>query len=95
MGASIEEEHGYIDCQVNGRLCGSHISLAFPSVGATENIMIAASTAEGKTVIENAAREPEISDLADFLNGCGARIHGAGDGTVLIRGATASVGKPG
>lgn len=92
MGASIEEEHGYIDCQVNGRLRGSHISLAFPSVGATENIMIAASTAEGKTVIENAAREPEISDLADFLNGCGARIHGAGDGTVHIEGVEKLMG---
>jgi UDP-N-acetylglucosamine 1-carboxyvinyltransferase len=86
LGLVIEEDHGYLDCKVNGRLKGSKIILAFPSVGATENVMIAAATAEGTTIITNAAREPEISDLADFLNGCGAKISGAGEGIIKIEG---------
>lgn len=65
---------------------GARIVLPLPSVGATENIMLAAATARGRTTVLNAAREPEISDLADFLNGCGARIHGAGEATVVIDG---------
>lgn len=79
LGADIVEDHGYLDCRVDGRLRGCAVTLPFPSVGATENLILAASTAQGKTIINNAAREPEISDLADFLNGCGARICIRGD----------------
>ncbi|WP_040196560.1 UDP-N-acetylglucosamine 1-carboxyvinyltransferase [Candidatus Soleaferrea massiliensis] len=86
MGLVIEEDHGYLDCHVDGRLHGETIALSFPSVGATENIMLAASTAEGTTVITNAAREPEIVDLANYLNGCGAKITGAGESTIQIEG---------
>lgn len=86
MGAEICEDHGELDCCVSGRLSGAGIVLTVPSVGATENIMIAAATARGTTVISNAAREPEITDLADFLNACGARIAGAGESTVVIDG---------
>ena len=71
---------------MDGRLRGAHVALSFPSVGATENIMIAASLAEGETVITNAAREPEICDLADYLIKSGAKIKGAGEGTVIIEG---------
>lgn len=86
MGASIREDHGHLDCTVPGRLRGARIALAFPSVGATENVMLAASLAEGETVLTNAAREPEILDLANFLNACGAKIRGAGEGTLVIEG---------
>lgn len=86
MGLVIEENHGVLDCRVDGRLKGAHVALSFPSVGATENIMIAASLAEGETVITNAAREPEICDLADYLIKSGAKIKGAGEGTVIIEG---------
>jgi len=86
MGAEIEESHGYVHCKAKNGLKGADISLSFPSVGATENIILAASTAKGKTVIQNAAREPEINDLADFLNSCGAKITGAGQSTVIIDG---------
>lgn len=86
MGLVIEENHGVLDCRVDGRLRGAHVALSFPSVGATENIMIAASLAEGETVITNAAREPEICDLADYLIKSGAKIKGAGEGTVIIEG---------
>ncbi len=86
LGASVREEFGNIECSAPDGLRGTKIMLSFPSVGATENIMIAASTAQGTTTIINAAREPEISDLADFLNSCGARISGAGQGTVVIEG---------
>ncbi len=86
MGAKIEESHGCISCEAPGGLTGADISLTFPSVGATENIMIAAATAKGTTTVNNAAREPEISDLAEFLCKCGARISGAGGSTVTIEG---------
>lgn len=86
LGVIIEEDHGFLHCKSNGRLNGAKITLSFPSVGATENILLAACTAKGDTMILNAAREPEISDLADFLNSCGAKIHGAGGGTILING---------
>lgn len=86
MGATVEEQHGRIRCRVNGRLEGTSIPLGFPSVGATENIMIAAATARGETIIQNAAREPEICDLGNFLNACGADITGCGESTVIIRG---------
>lgn len=86
MGAEIEEDHGQLNCSAPNGLRGAVISLAFPSVGATENIIIASALAKGTTVVNNAAREPEISDLADFLNGCGARISGAGSGTITVEG---------
>ncbi len=86
LGATVTEEYGHIECTAPDGLRGTNITLSFPSVGATENIMIAASTAEGTTTVINAAREPEISDLADFLNHCGARISGAGQGTVTVEG---------
>lgn len=85
MGAVIREERGILDCRA-GRLCGAAISLPFPSVGATENIILAAATAEGETIIKNAAREPEIADMANYLNRCGAKIRGAGESTVVIEG---------
>ncbi len=86
MGAEIKEHHGVLDCSAPKGLKGTKIALSFPSVGATENIILAAVTADGTTTITNAAREPEICDLADFLNKCGARIYGAGEGTVVIDG---------
>lgn len=86
LGAIITEHHGKIDCCAPKGLSGAKIALAFPSVGATENIMIAATLAKGMTVISNAAREPEIEDLADYLNRCGANITGAGEGTIIIEG---------
>ena len=86
MGVSISEEHGELDCTISDRLHGAKIALTIPSVGATENIMIAAATAEGTTIISNAAREPEITDLADYLIACGAKIAGAGESTVIIDG---------
>jgi len=86
MGVTITEEHGYLNCTAENGLHGSEIHLGFPSVGATENIILAAATAEGTTVIHNAAKEPEISDLADFLNSAGARICGCGSDTVRIEG---------
>ncbi len=86
MGAEISEKHGEIICNAPDGLHGARISLTFPSVGATENIILAAVLAEGETVITNAAREPEIIDLADFLSKCGADIRGAGSGTIIIRG---------
>lgn len=86
LGASVDEEHGRLHFECKDGLHGAKVILPFPSVGATENIMIASCVAKGTTVITNAAREPEISDLADFLNACGAKIHGAGDSTVVIEG---------
>ena len=80
LGMAIEEERGQLRCRVRGRLKGCKIPLSFPSVGATENILLAAATAEGTTTILNAAREPEIEDLAAFLNSSGARIRGGGRG---------------
>lgn len=86
MGVSINEEHGLLYCTAENGLKGADIYLSFPSVGATENIILAAALAEGKTVIHNAAREPEISDLADFLNSSGARIYGCGSDYIEIYG---------
>lgn len=86
MGVSIEEEHGYLNCKVINKIHGAKILLSFPSVGATENIMLAAVLADGDTEIRNAAREPEIVDLANFLNCCGAKISGMGEGTIYITG---------
>ncbi len=86
FGVNIHEEFAKIDFEAVKPLEGVNIALSFPSVGATENIILTACTAKGTTVITNAAREPEISDLADFLNSCGARISGTGEGTVIIEG---------
>ena len=86
MGVTISEQHGYLNCSVKNKLKGSKIVLSFPSVGATENILLAAVTAKGKTIIANAAREPEIVDLADFLTKCGAKIKGAGTDNIYIEG---------
>ncbi|MGH2818646.1 MAG: UDP-N-acetylglucosamine 1-carboxyvinyltransferase [Actinomycetota bacterium] len=85
MGAKFASEHGYVEGSAD-RLHGTEVLLEFPSVGATENLMMAAVTAEGRTLIENAAREPEIQDLAMFLNAAGARISGAGTPTIVIEG---------
>jgi len=92
MGLIIDDSHGVLKCTAEGRLKGAEIHLPIPSVGATENIMLAASTALGKTVIHNAAREPEISDLADFLTSCGARISGTGESIIEIEGVSALSG---
>ena len=86
MGVTVKEEHGYLNCTAENGLLGAEITLNFPSVGATENIILSAVLAEGDTVIHGAAKEPEISDLADFLNSAGARINGCGSDTVKIRG---------
>lgn len=87
FGARVETDGGFITCTAgDSGLLGTRITLSFPSVGATENIILAAALSKGTTVITNAAREPEISDLADFLNRCGAKIHGAGDSTVTVEG---------
>jgi UDP-N-acetylglucosamine 1-carboxyvinyltransferase len=89
FGANVTIENGFIVCSAEEKgLCGTRIVLAFPSVGATENIILASTLAKGTTVISNAAREPEISDLADFLNRCGAKIYGAGDGTIIVEGVS-------
>ena len=85
LGAEIEESHGFIYCKTKG-LKGCEIQLDYPSVGATENIMLAAVKAKGTTVIRNAAREPEIVDLQDFLNKAGAKISGAGTSVIIIEG---------
>ena len=85
MGAEIEEKDGKIVCTVK-QLRGASVRLPFPSVGATENIMMAAAMAEGVTVIRNAAREPEIIELQDFLNAMGAEISGAGKSVIIISG---------
>ncbi|MCH5212080.1 MAG: UDP-N-acetylglucosamine 1-carboxyvinyltransferase [Oscillospiraceae bacterium] len=85
MGVLIEEQHGYLRCEC-GRLKGANIHLDFPSVGATENVMLAAVKAEGTTIITNAAREPEITDLARFLNKMGAKVNGAGSSMIVIDG---------
>ncbi len=85
LGASITENGNCICCK-SSSLHGAKIILSFPSVGATENIIIASVLAKGRTTIINAAREPEISDLATYLNLCGAKIFGAGEGTIEIEG---------
>lgn len=92
MGVQIREEHGFINCEAPKGIHGAEITLSFPSVGATENIILAAARAKGLTVIHNAAKEPEISDLADFLNSAGARIYGSGSDTIYIHGVDVLTG---
>ncbi|WP_366161407.1 UDP-N-acetylglucosamine 1-carboxyvinyltransferase [Bacillus infantis] len=86
MGAKVKVGNGFIEAEVEDRLQGAKIYLDFPSVGATENIMMAATLAKGTTIIENVAKEPEIVDLANFLNKMGAKVKGAGTGTIKIEG---------
>ncbi|SIQ48223.1 UDP-N-acetylglucosamine 1-carboxyvinyltransferase [Aeromonas sp. RU39B] len=86
MGAKITIEEGYIKARVDGRLKGAHILMDMVSVTGTENLMMAATLADGRTVIENAAREPEVVDLANFLNTLGAKIQGIGTDTLIIDG---------
>ncbi|MBE9028991.1 UDP-N-acetylglucosamine 1-carboxyvinyltransferase [filamentous cyanobacterium LEGE 11480] len=89
LGADVHVEHGVLHAYVRGgkkRLQGGHAYLDFPSVGATENILMAATLAEGETIIENAAREPEIVDLANFCIAMGAKIQGAGTDKIVIQG---------
>lgn len=86
LGATITLDEGYVKAEVDGRLKGAHIVMDKVSVGATITIMSAATLAEGTTVLENAAREPEIEDTAAFLNAIGARVTGAGTGTITIEG---------
>ena len=85
MGAVFELESGDIIGTCDG-LHGAHIPLDFPTVGGTEHLIMTATLAEGETILENAAREPEIQDLAEFLNACGARISGHGTSVVRIEG---------
>ena len=85
MGAEVSVEHGFVHARAD-RLHGSRMLLEFPSVGATENLMCAAVLAKGTTVIENAAREPEVTDLAAFLDRMGAQVVGAGSSTIQIEG---------
>ncbi len=89
MGAVVNENHGLIELDAPNGLKGAEINLSFASVGTTENVILAAVTAKGVTVLHNAAKEPEISDLADFLNACGARVYGAGTDTVTVCGVGA------
>ncbi len=86
LGAEIELDHGFIKASAPGGLSGAEILFEYPSVTATENVMMAAVLAEGITTIENGAREPEVVDLAEFLNSMGARVRGAGSGRILIEG---------
>jgi UDP-N-acetylglucosamine 1-carboxyvinyltransferase len=92
MGAAFESAHGYVECRVDStvaqlpRLVGTRVVLEYPSHTGTDNVLMAATLAKGTTVIENAAREPEVSDLADFLNAMGARITGAGTSRIEVEG---------
>lgn len=86
MGANVTLGHGAIEARASHRLTGARIYLDFPSVGATENIMMAACLAQGQTILENPAEEPEIVDLATYLNSMGARIRGAGTNVIRIDG---------
>ncbi|RAZ69526.1 UDP-N-acetylglucosamine 1-carboxyvinyltransferase [Planococcus maitriensis] len=86
MGANITFGNGFVEAKTDGRLRGAKIYLDFPSVGATENIMSAAALADGVTIIENAAKEPEIVDLANYINEMGGNVKGAGTDTMRIEG---------
>ena len=87
MGAKIDVDGGYIHARTQGRLKGAHIVMETVTVGGTENLMMAAALAEGRTILDNAAREPEVVDLANFLNAMGANITGHGSDRVVIEGA--------
>jgi UDP-N-acetylglucosamine 1-carboxyvinyltransferase len=89
LGAELSMEHGLVCGKANSKMSGARVYLDFPSVGATENIMMAATLAQGQTLIENAAKEPEIVDLANFLNTIGAKVRGAGTDVIKIDGVAA------
>ncbi len=91
MGATIRKEHGYVLAETAG-LKGARIYLDFPSVGATENLMMAAALAKGTTILENTAEEPEIVDLANFINAMGGRVRGAGTKIIKIEGVPVLTG---
>jgi UDP-N-acetylglucosamine 1-carboxyvinyltransferase len=86
LGAEVELDHGFIKATAPGGLKGAEVNFEYPSVTATENIMMAAVLAQGMTIVENGAREPEVVDLAAFLNSMGASVHGAGTGRIVIEG---------
>lgn len=86
MGATIIENPDWIMADVPGKLSGTELHLSFPSVGATQHILMAAALADGRTVLRNGAREPEVDDVADFLNALGAKIHNDGQGNFIIDG---------
>ena len=96
LGATFETSHGYVEGRVDSsvmsrpRLIGTHVVLEYPSHTATDNVLMAAVLAKGTTVIENAAREPEIADLADYLNTMGARVSGAGTSRLEVEGVEES-----
>jgi UDP-N-acetylglucosamine 1-carboxyvinyltransferase len=91
MGAKLGISHGYVEAEAP-RLSGAHIYLDFASMGATENLLMAAVLAEGRTVLENAAKEPEVADLAGFLSKMGAQIDGAGTSTIVVDGVESLTG---
>ncbi|MFL0797008.1 MAG: UDP-N-acetylglucosamine 1-carboxyvinyltransferase [Cellvibrionaceae bacterium] len=86
MGAQIEVDEGYIRAKSDGRLKGAHIFMDVVTVGGTENLLMAAALADGQTVLENAAREPEVTDLANFINAMGGKVSGIGSDTLVIDG---------
>lgn len=88
LGIEIEESHGQLICTAPNGITGNYISLSFPSVGATENIILAAAVSNGTTVIQNAAKEPEIIELANYINSCGGKIFGAGESYIVIEGVS-------
>ena len=90
LGVTFNVEHGYLRAEAENGLKGAHVMLDFPSVGATENLLMASVCAQGTTYIENAAREPEIVDLANMLNEMGAHVEGAGNSTITIQGVEPS-----
>ncbi len=86
LGVTVSEENGNLLCECKEGIRGTEITFSFPSVGATENVILAASTGKGRTILINAAREPEIKNLADFLTSMGAKIHILGEGRIIIDG---------
>lgn len=92
MGAEVTVGNGYIEAEVKGRLQGAKVYFDVPSVGATENVMMAAALAEGTTILENCAKEPEIVDLANYLNQMGGKVIGAGTETIRIEGVDKLIG---
>lgn len=86
LGVSVNNVHGNLECKIIDKIIGANIVLPFPSVGATENILLVSSICEGTTIIENAAREPEIIDLASFLVKIGAKIQNAGNSRIIVNG---------
>jgi len=94
MGAVFKLESGYIEGRCDGGLKGAHIQFDFPTVGGTENLLMAAALADGESILENAAKEPEVVDLAEFLIACGADIRGHGTSIVKVRGVSGLSGRP-